>query len=96
MATIENESRIRALAHQFWEEEGRPLGMDREHWRRARERVEAEEDQKLSPETGQSADGRDGYGAAGDGMVGGDPDGAQSGQTKEQVFLKSATRVNPD
>ncbi|MBV9704011.1 MAG: DUF2934 domain-containing protein, partial [Methylobacteriaceae bacterium] len=26
------EDRIRARAHQIWEEEGRPEGRDREHW----------------------------------------------------------------
>jgi len=31
-----------------------------------------------------------------DGLRGGDPDGAQSGQTKEQAFLRSTTRLTPD
>ena len=29
------EDRIRALAHRFWEEEGRPHGRHEEHWQRA-------------------------------------------------------------
>lgn len=31
---------ISALAHQIWEEEGRPEGKHEEHWRRAAEEVE--------------------------------------------------------
>ncbi|MBV8568725.1 MAG: DUF2934 domain-containing protein [Methylobacteriaceae bacterium] len=33
------EDRIRARAHQIWEEEGRPEGRDREHWERAEREV---------------------------------------------------------
>ena len=35
------EDRIRARAHQIWEEEGRPEGRDREHWERAEREVRA-------------------------------------------------------
>lgn len=32
---MDYESRIRELAHQFWEQEGRPHGRHEEHWHRA-------------------------------------------------------------
>ncbi len=87
----EIESRIRSLAHQFWEEEGRPEGKEQEHWRRACERVDGGggSDQQGA----QSAREESQTGAQG---LDGDPDGSQSGMTKEDVFLKSATRRTPD
>jgi Protein of unknown function (DUF2934) len=33
------ESQIAALAHQFWESEGKPEGKAEEHWRRAEEHI---------------------------------------------------------
>jgi Protein of unknown function (DUF2934) len=32
-----SDAEVASLAHQLWEEEGRPEGRDREHWQRARE-----------------------------------------------------------
>lgn len=37
-----NEQRIRELAYQIWENEGRPEGKTEEHWALARELVESE------------------------------------------------------
>lgn len=87
----EIESRIRSLAHQFWEEEGRPQGKEQEHWRRARERLEGGSERQDPSGTSGRRESR--TGALG---MEGDPDGAQSGQTKEDVFLKAATRMTPD
>jgi predicted flap endonuclease-1-like 5' DNA nuclease len=35
----EDETLIRARAHQFWEDEGRPEGRDKIHWQRAMESI---------------------------------------------------------
>ncbi|PCC99849.1 DUF2934 domain-containing protein [Halopseudomonas pelagia] len=37
-----NEQRVRELAYQLWENEGRPEGKTEEHWALARELVESE------------------------------------------------------
>ena len=42
------EERIRALAHRFWEEEGRPHGRHEEHWQRACDELGAPADLRLS------------------------------------------------
>jgi len=99
----EMESRIRSLAHRFWEEEGHPQGKEEEHWRRAQEALGGEERPLDNEATGipdrQQATARmerqDGGSVRSD-EFGGDPDGGQSGQTKEQVFLRGATRQTPD
>ena len=39
----DRETRIRDRAHAIWEEEGRPVGQDREHWERAAAEIDAEE-----------------------------------------------------
>lgn len=97
----ELESRIRSLANQFWEDEGRPEGKEAEHWRRASEQLStsqrgatSEADQGSSSRHGGQRSNRQASGS--DGLRGGDPDGAQSGQTKEQAFLRSTTRLTPD
>jgi len=38
----DREARIRGRAHAIWEEEGRPVGKEREHWERAANEVDAE------------------------------------------------------
>ena len=38
------EQRIRARAHQIWEQEGRPQGRERDHWEKARILVSIEDD----------------------------------------------------
>jgi hypothetical protein len=38
------EDRIRALAHRFWEEEGRPEGRHEHHWHRACDELDAPPD----------------------------------------------------
>lgn len=40
-----DEARIRELAHQIWESEGRPEGQAERHWRMARSLAEAEQAQ---------------------------------------------------
>ena len=42
------ETRIRERAHEIWEREGRPEGAQEEHWQRACEEIDAE-DQGRSP-----------------------------------------------
>jgi len=42
------EDRIRALAHRFWEEEGRPDGRHDEHWQRACDQLGAPADLRRS------------------------------------------------
>jgi hypothetical protein len=39
----ERERRIRERAHEIWEREGRPEGAQEEHWRRASEEIDAED-----------------------------------------------------
>lgn len=39
-----SENRIRELAHQIWESEGRPEGRDKKHWELACELAESEVD----------------------------------------------------
>ena len=39
----ERETRIRERAHEIWEREGRPEGAQEEHWRRACEEIDAED-----------------------------------------------------
>ena len=39
----ERERRIRERAHEIWEREGRPDGAQEEHWRRASEEIDAED-----------------------------------------------------
>jgi DUF2934 family protein len=39
----EREARIRQRAHEIWEREGRPEGAQEEHWRRACEEIDAED-----------------------------------------------------
>src|SRR4051812_33977246 len=48
MAYQEDEARIRARAHQIWEEEGRPEGRAQEHWDKARELIAVEDNQGLA------------------------------------------------
>jgi len=43
------EDRIRARAHQIWEEEGRPEGRSDEHWERAKIEVGLQDKQPESP-----------------------------------------------
>lgn len=93
--TLELENRIRRLAHRFWEEEGRPEGKSEEHWRRAKASLDVT-DEDLPSESVPYGDPRE---AGVDGQsrqTAGDPDGAQSGMTKEQVFLEQTTRQTPD
>jgi hypothetical protein len=45
----ELEARIRARAHQIWEEEGRPEGQERAHWERARKLVAIDDQANLRP-----------------------------------------------
>jgi hypothetical protein len=101
--TPELETRIRNLAHRFWEEEGRPEGREAEHWRRAQEKLSGDEvadPAQASPATGsgRGAEGRGGQARQASSPVApeGDPDGAQSGMTKEEVFLGKTTRRTPD
>jgi hypothetical protein len=49
----DREARIRERAHVIWEEEGRPVGKEREHWERAAKDVDA---QGQSPDSGAEAD----------------------------------------
>ncbi|WP_338480949.1 DUF2934 domain-containing protein [Pseudomonas trivialis] len=47
------DKRIRELAHQIWESEGKPHGEDARHWEMARKLAEAE---ALTPSKGKPAD----------------------------------------
>lgn len=49
------EDRVRERAYELWVEEGRPEGHDQEHWRRARDEIEAEDaDLARNPGIGSS------------------------------------------
>jgi Protein of unknown function (DUF2934) len=48
------EARIRARAHQIWEEEGRPEGREAEHWEKARILVAIEDDKSSRKPVEQS------------------------------------------
>ena len=39
----DKEQRVRERAYRIWEEEGRPIGKDKEHWERARKEIEEED-----------------------------------------------------
>ncbi len=39
---MDKEQRIRERAHRMWEDEGRPMGRDSEHWQRAMNEIEDE------------------------------------------------------
>lgn len=44
-----NEERIRELAYQIWESEGKPEGQTEKHWEMARKLVESEQQGELAP-----------------------------------------------
>lgn len=46
------EEKIRARAHEIWEQEGRPSGRAEEHWEQARREIE-ESEQAAIPEPGE-------------------------------------------
>lgn len=46
---MSNEQRIRELAHQIWESEGRPDGQDARHWEMACKLLEGEQQGDLQP-----------------------------------------------
>jgi hypothetical protein len=56
---IELQDRIRAKAHQLWEEEGRPEGREMDHWDKARILVAIEDDRSslipVTPERPEEA-----------------------------------------
>jgi len=92
--TLELENRIRRLAHRFWEEEGRPEGKSEEHWRRAKASLDVTDDD-IPSDTTEYSDQREAGGDSPSRQTAGDPDGAQSGMTKEQVFLDRSSRQTP-
>lgn len=47
--TTHSEAEIARVAHQIWEDEGRPEGRDREHWRQACERLGVQADPAHAP-----------------------------------------------
>jgi metal-responsive CopG/Arc/MetJ family transcriptional regulator len=47
---IEPRRQIRQLAHIFWEEEGRPIGKDIEHWQRAEAKIAADKAKRAGSE----------------------------------------------
>jgi len=46
---ISREERIRRLAYEIWEQEGRPNGRDQEHWRRAEAEILQREQRGMAP-----------------------------------------------
>lgn len=46
-----DDSRIRELAYQIWEAEGRPLGQEQRHWDMACKLAEAEAQNEAPPQT---------------------------------------------
>ncbi|WP_119271460.1 DUF2934 domain-containing protein [Taklimakanibacter deserti] len=46
----DREEKIRMRAHEIWKSEGEPFGLDREHWDRAREELEAAQKNAASEE----------------------------------------------
>ena len=46
---MNNEQRIRELAHQIWESEGRPEGQDTRHWEMAIKLLDSEQQGDLQP-----------------------------------------------
>ncbi len=53
--TSSREERIANLAHQIWEDEGRPEGKAEEHWERATALVDEEADEETAMEEDVSA-----------------------------------------
>lgn len=52
---LSNELRVREVAHQLWESEGRPEGQSEKHWNLALRLVEAD-DSSAHPHTKRSVD----------------------------------------
>jgi len=56
----DREKRIRAKAHEIWEQEGRPHGKEHEHWEKARTLVAIEDDRtSLKPIESESVEDAD-------------------------------------
>ena len=53
--TSSRDERITSLAHQMWEDEGRPEGKAEEHWARAAALVDEEADEETAMEEDVSA-----------------------------------------
>lgn len=51
----EREERIRQEAYRIWEQEGRPKGREREHWKEAVRRVESGESGPMAANPGEGA-----------------------------------------
>jgi hypothetical protein len=66
------EARIRAKAHQLWQEDGKPDGLDRVHWERAAQIVDAED---LQAARAKAAPGQPPVPGVSDGAPGNDPIG---------------------
>ncbi len=62
----EREDRIRARAHQIWEEEGRPHGREEAHWDMAAEQVAIQDNQRLATRPNPLADDRQARAASGE------------------------------
>jgi hypothetical protein len=52
----DREARIRERAHAIWEEEGRPVGKEREHWERAAIEVDGESRSRSSGTEAENPD----------------------------------------
>jgi hypothetical protein len=54
----DREERIRARAHEIWENAGRPEGLDKEHWEQASREIDEEDAQAGGANAGWSGDAR--------------------------------------
>lgn len=48
---IDRDEKIRTRAYEIWEREGRPTGLEQEHWEQARREIEGERSGDLAPRT---------------------------------------------
>ncbi|MBL4609190.1 DUF2934 domain-containing protein [Halopseudomonas sp.] len=55
---MSDEERIRELAYQIWESEGRPEGQTEKHWEMARKLMESQEQGELTPPPETPASGK--------------------------------------
>ncbi|GGC75943.1 DUF2934 domain-containing protein [Chelatococcus reniformis] len=78
---ISKEGRVRALAYRFWEEDGFPQGRELEHWRKAQELIDQEDE--ASPATVEMLRGDIDAGRTGDKVPGSDPAAAPLGTDDE-------------
>jgi hypothetical protein len=95
---ISTEEEIRLQAHQIWNEEGEPDGMDADHWRRASEEVTIARGDARATAVDADLERNPGIGSSA-GTAGMDPADLAGENTFEGDVMNDVTRtgaINPD